>query len=83
MVIGGCIASVAISVVVNQQSLARDRQARAVAEQKELERRAQSKLVSCAFIQKINQAYQKQIDELSGPGLTIAAAWADLARECP
>ena len=86
VVIGGAftsmIVSVTIAVQMNNQALDRDREARAVAEQRELERRTQSRIVSCAFIHKIHDAYQDQIDDLSGPGLTIAAAWADLAKEC-
>lgn len=86
VVMGGCIismiASVGIAVHMNNAALARDRHERVVAEQKEQDRRAQSKVVSCAFINKINSAYQDQKQDLSGPGLVIAAAWADLAREC-
>ncbi len=86
VVIGGCLISMVISVTIavqmNSAALARERHERAVAEQKEIERRAQSKVISCAFIDKINSAYQDQKQELSGPGLSIAAAWADLAREC-
>lgn len=76
------VISVGIAVQMNSAALARDRHARAVADQKEQDRRAQSRQVSCAFINKINSAYQDQKQELSGPGLAIAAAWADLAREC-
>lgn len=83
VVIGGCLTSILISIAVNQQTVQRERAERAEAEQRELERRAQSRATSCAFINKINGAYQSQINELSGPGLAIAAAWADLAKECP
>lgn len=86
VVIGGCIISMVVSVGIavqtNNRSLERDRQERRVTEAREAERRAQSRMVSCAFIAKINKAYQDQKDDLSGPGLNIAAAWADLAREC-
>lgn len=86
-VIAGCLASMLVSITVaisvNNQSLERDRQERAIAERVERDRLAKSRAASCAFIHKINKAYQDQIHELSGPGLTIAAAWADLAKECP
>lgn len=87
VVILGCvvsmIVSVGISVRMNNAAIQREHQAQALAAQREAERRAQQRVVSCAFVNKINRAYQDQIKELSGPGLTIAAAWADLARECP
>lgn len=76
------VISVGIAVQMNNAALARDRHARAVAEQKALELSQKNRAVSCVFVKKISDAYQDQKEDLSGPGLTIAAAWADLAREC-
>ena len=76
------VISVGIAVQMNNAALARDRHARAVAEQKALELSERSRAASCAFVRRISDAYQEQRKELSGPGLTIAAAWADLVKEC-
>jgi hypothetical protein len=87
VVIGGAFVSMLISVIiaiqVNNNTLERDRQERAAAERREADRQAANRMVSCAFIEKINQAYQSQYDELTKPGLAIADAWADLRKACP
>jgi hypothetical protein len=83
VVVGGCLISVVVSIAVNQQTVSRERAERDAAAERQRVEDERARVISCAFINKINQAYESQRDELSEPGLAVAAAWADLKEQCP
>ncbi len=76
VVIGGCLASmivsVSISVQMNERALQRDGRQRA-------ERQAEGRRVACQVIVRMRNAYAEQ-EKLTPAGQDVERAWGDLAR---
>lgn len=74
--------SIMVSVQATNYAIERERLAQQRAEARERALAEVARKASCEQILVIDNAYQRQIDDLTGPGKDIAGAWHYIALQC-
>lgn len=74
--------SIAVSVQMNNRAIERERLTEQQEEERERALAEVARKASCEQILVIDNAYQRQLDDLTGPGKDIAGAWHYIALQC-